>query len=437
MSVRRGNRGGAVVHAPAKASAVQLGLLLQSDTVPLADLGTALQELEPTCAALAARRTHRGNTLIPKLKRSTGRWPSTSGRRQVHQIGGQFHDEVVRGCGNDTMIAVVGSLEKLWTGHLNWWAKETAARGEYPSMAKRRIALTVHTKLTDAIEAGDGERARKLAARHIADTRHTSARAIPSSGSSHCRRRHWPDASAERCCVRTALITGGSGGIGRNAAAGSLSSATARSSQRGVRPSRHGGGNRRSLCRRRRTHPERFAPAVEAAGEIDLLVHASGILGGTYARKQTFEQWKATISANLDSCFVVTSAALPQMKAGSRFVFISSSAAHEPMMARTAYSASKAGMNAFAGALAQEVDRDGINVHIVTPGPVETDMLQDVPFEMYAIRAADVADAVAWLDTLDPSIDLPEIRLQAVTRGPSARPPVVPLEVERRVTRTK
>ncbi len=116
---------------------------------------------------------------------------------------------------------------------------------------------------------------------------------------------------------------------------------------------------------------------------IDLLVHAAGVLGGTYARKQTFEQWRATIiSANLDSCFVVTSAALPRMRPGSRFVFISSSAAHEPMMASTAYSASKAGMNAFAAALAQEVDRDGINVHIVTPGPVETEMLQDVPFEM-------------------------------------------------------
>jgi NAD(P)-dependent dehydrogenase (short-subunit alcohol dehydrogenase family) len=120
------------------------------------------------------------------------------------------------------------------------------------------------------------------------------------------------------------------------------------------------------------------------------------------------------------------------MQAGSRFVFISSSAAHEPMPGRTAYSAAKAGMNAFARALALEVDRDGINVHIVTPGPVETEMLTDVPFEMYAIRATDVADAVAWLDTLDPSVDLPEIRLNAVTRGPSARKPVVPLEVQRR-----
>src|SRR6201982_2052619 len=70
VSVRRGNRGGAVVHAPAKTSAAYLlGLLLQSDYVPLADLGTALQELEPACAALAARRPDRADTLVPALKR--------------------------------------------------------------------------------------------------------------------------------------------------------------------------------------------------------------------------------------------------------------------------------------------------------------------------------------------------------------------------------
>jgi NAD(P)-dependent dehydrogenase (short-subunit alcohol dehydrogenase family) len=138
------------------------------------------------------------------------------------------------------------------------------------------------------------------------------------------------------------------------------------------------------------------------------------------------------MAANLDSCFVVTQAALPLMRTGSRFVFVSSSAAHEPMPGRTAYSASKAGMNAFARALALEVDRDGINVNIVTPGPVETEMLQDVPFEMHAVTAKDVAETVAWLDTVAGSVDLPEIRLNAITRGPSSRPPIVPLEVQRR-----
>lgn len=183
--------------------------------------------------------------------------------------------------------------------------------------------------------------------------------------------------------------------------------------------------------------PTSLAAAIDALDTIDLVVHAAGVLGGTYARKQTFEQWRAIISANLDSCFVLTSAVLPKMRAGSRFVFISSSASYEPMMARTAYSASKAGMNAFARALALEVDRDGIAVHIVTPGPVETDMLQDVPFEMQAIQVADVADAVAWLDTVNPSVDLPEIRLSAVRRGPYARLPLVPDEVHRRAATRK
>jgi len=182
--------------------------------------------------------------------------------------------------------------------------------------------------------------------------------------------------------------------------------------------------------------PAGFAAAMADIARVDLLVHAAGMLGGTYVRKQTFEQWRTTMSANLDSCFVVTQAALPKMAPGSRFVFVSSSAAHEPMPGRTAYSASKAGMNAFARALALEVDRDGINVHIVTPGPVETEMLQDVPFEMHAITVGDVADAVAWLDTVQTSVDLPEIRLNAITRGPSARPPIVPLEVQRRAVNT-
>ncbi|OBI48960.1 oxidoreductase [Mycobacterium kyorinense] len=234
--------------------------------------------------------------------------------------------------------------------------------------------------------------------------------------------------------MRTALVTGGSGGIGKACAR--------KLSERGydvVLTARREGPLRAAADELGARYiaadaadPVGFEQAIAALDKIDLVVHAAGTLGGTYTRKQTFEQWRAIMSANLDSCFVVTAAVLPRMRAGSRLVFISSSAAHEPMMARTAYSASKAGMNAFARALALEVDRDGICVHLVTPGPVETEMLQDVPFEMYAIQVADVAEAVAWLDTVDPSVDLPEIRLHAVRRGPFAREPVVPTEARRR-----
>jgi NAD(P)-dependent dehydrogenase (short-subunit alcohol dehydrogenase family) len=234
--------------------------------------------------------------------------------------------------------------------------------------------------------------------------------------------------------LRTALVTGGSGGIGkgcgRKLAEQGYDVVLAARREAPLRAAAEEIGARHVVADA--SDPVGFATAISELERIDLVVHAAGTLGGTYARKQTFEQWQAIMSANLDSCFVVTAAVLPRMHAGSRFVFISSSAAHEPMMARTAYSASKAGMNAFARALALEVDRDGIAVHIVTPGPVETEMLQDVPFEMYAIRVSDVAEAVAWLDTVDPSVDLPEIQLNAVRRGPYARPPIVPTEARRR-----
>ncbi|MCV7259965.1 SDR family oxidoreductase [Mycobacterium shimoidei] len=234
--------------------------------------------------------------------------------------------------------------------------------------------------------------------------------------------------------MRTALVTGGSGGIGKACAAklcerGYDVVLTARR-EAPLQAAAVELGARYLVADA--SDPVGFEQQIRQLETIDLLVHAAGMLGGTYARKQTFEQWQGIISANLDSCFVVTAAALPRMRAGSRLVFISSSASHEPMPARTAYSASKAGMNAFARALALEVDRDGICVHLVTPGPVETEMLQDVPFEMYAIRASDVAEAVAWLDTVDPSVDLPEIQLSAMRRGPFAREPVVPTEARRR-----
>ena len=236
--------------------------------------------------------------------------------------------------------------------------------------------------------------------------------------------------------MRTALVTGGSGGIGKGCA-GKL-----RELDYDVVLVARREGPLRATAEQLdaryivadASDPAGFAAAISQLDTIDLVVHAAGALGGTYARKQTFEQWRTIISANLDSCFVVTSAVLPRMGPGSRLIFISSSAAHEPMPARTAYSAAKAGMNAFARALALEVDRDGISVHLVTPGPVETDMLQDVPFEMYAIQVSDIADTVAWLDSVDPSVDLPEIRLSAVRRGPFARPPVVPSEARRRAS---
>jgi len=179
-----------------------------------------------------------------------------------------------------------------------------------------------------------------------------------------------------------------------------------------------------------------FAAVVAAAGRVDLLVHAAGVMAGTFVRKETAATFDSVLRTNLSSAFVVTSATLPVMPAGGRIVFLSSSSAHAPQPGKAAYSASKAGLNAFAFALAKEVDRDGIAVHVVTTGPVATPMLDDVHFPMLALDVDDVAKAIVWLDTLDPSVSLPELAVGAVERGPFAPEPFVP-EAARALGRTR
>ena len=68
------------------------------------------------------------------------------------------------------MAVVMGSLEALWTSHERQWAEQTTAQGSYPSVAARRAVHAAHVKLTQAIEAGDAERARRLSSRHVMDT---------------------------------------------------------------------------------------------------------------------------------------------------------------------------------------------------------------------------------------------------------------------------
>jgi NAD(P)-dependent dehydrogenase (short-subunit alcohol dehydrogenase family) len=227
---------------------------------------------------------------------------------------------------------------------------------------------------------------------------------------------------------RVAVVTGGSSGIGRATAAalvergydvvlsartaGRLEAAAAEIGARWV------AGD----C----SDPEQFEAVVAAAGRVDLLVHAAGTMAGTFVRKETVEGFESVLRANLVSSFVVANRVLPVMPAGGRMIFLSSSSAHAPQPGRSAYSASKAGLNGFAGALAAEVERDGIAVHVVTTGPVATPMLEDVRFPMRALAVDDVVRLIVWLDTVPGRASIPEIVINAVDAGPFAPEPFVP-----------
>jgi NAD(P)-dependent dehydrogenase (short-subunit alcohol dehydrogenase family) len=179
-----------------------------------------------------------------------------------------------------------------------------------------------------------------------------------------------------------------------------------------------------------------FAAVVEAAGRVDLLVHAAGVMAGTFVRKESRQAFEDVLRTNLTSAFVVAHAVLPAMPAGGRIVFLSSSSAHAPQPGRSAYSASKAGLNAFAGALAKEVERDGIAVHVVTTGPVATPMLDDVHFPMRTLGVDEVAGTIAWLAELPSNVVLSEVQISSVDQGPFAPEPFVP-EAARALGRTE
>ena len=181
--------------------------------------------------------------------------------------------------------------------------------------------------------------------------------------------------------------------------------------------------------------PAAFAAVVEAAGRVDLLVHSAGLMAGTFVRKESVDTFDDVIRANLRSAFVVSAAVLPSMPAGGRIVFVSSSSAKSPQPGKSAYSASKAGLDAFARALAGEVERDGIAVHVVATGPVATTMLDDVHFPMRTLSADDVATSIVALDRLAPNVRLPYLDLSTVDAGPYAPEPFVP-EAARALGRT-
>jgi NAD(P)-dependent dehydrogenase (short-subunit alcohol dehydrogenase family) len=237
---------------------------------------------------------------------------------------------------------------------------------------------------------------------------------------------------------RVAIITGGSSGIGL--AVGTLLVEQGYEVVLTARTASRLAGAADSIGARwvaaDSADPEAFARVVGEAGRVDLLVHAAGIMRGTFVRKESLDTFESVVRTNLTSAYVVAHAALPAMPTGGRMIFLSSSSAHAPQPGKAAYSASKAGLNAFAAALGKEVERDGISVHTVTTGPVATPMLDDVHFPMRALGVDEVARTVVWLDTLPSNVVLPEVALSSVDTGPFAPAPFVP-EAAKRLGRTE
>ena len=187
---------------------------------------------------------------------------------------------------------------------------------------------------------------------------------------------------------RTALVTGGSRGIGAAISVG-LKDA-------GYKVAANYAGNDEAAAKFRdetgipvfkwsvadyQACVDGIAGVEAELGPVDVLVNNAGITRDAPFHKMTPGQWNDVIGTNLTGVFNMTRPLWPGMRDRKfgRVITISSVNGQKGQFAQTNYSASKAGDIGFTRALAQEGARNNITVNVVAPGYIATDMVMAVP----------------------------------------------------------
>jgi 3-oxoacyl-[acyl-carrier protein] reductase len=150
--------------------------------------------------------------------------------------------------------------------------------------------------------------------------------------------------------------------------------------------------------------------ALEALGKLDILVNNAGITRDDLIMRMSPENWRDVLETNLFGAFWMTKAVTrPMLKArGGRIINISSVSGQAGQTGQANYSAAKAGIIGLTKATARELASRGITVNAIAPGFVLTELTQDLPEALKAEITArtplgrfgtteEVANAVAFL----------------------------------------
>lgn len=190
---------------------------------------------------------------------------------------------------------------------------------------------------------------------------------------------------------KTALITGATGGIGREItkklhAQGATLALTDMSADR-LKAFQEELGARVFIYTANLTDTESLNALAKQAeadmGKIDILVNNAGITKDGLSMRMTDEQWQQVLDINLTAGFRLARAVLPGMmkRRYGRIVGMASVVGVMGNAGQANYSASKAGLIAMSKCMAQEVASRGITVNCVAPGFIKTAMTDALPDE--------------------------------------------------------
>ena len=225
---------------------------------------------------------------------------------------------------------------------------------------------------------------------------------------------------------QTAIVTGGTRGIGKAVAEGLLSEG---SSVIVTYLANHAAAE--AFCKANSKYKDRivlkqfdvsdslavksFYQEIEVShGKVDILVNSSGIRRDSIVGMMKEEDWKAVIDTNLTGVFLLSKLAVQNMMRYryGRIVTITSPIGHFGFAGQANYAASKAGQVAFTKSLSKEVAKRGITANCVSPGFIETEFIDDlteeqkkaylarVPMKRFG-KAEEVARAVLFLVSRD------------------------------------
>ena len=220
---------------------------------------------------------------------------------------------------------------------------------------------------------------------------------------------------------RVALVTGASGGIGRQTAL--------RLAADGMHIVVHYVGNKDAADETVQTitsqggqaiaaradvgEAEQVAALFDAAqgafGGVDVVVHAAGVMKLAPVKDIDFDDFDLMIRSNIRGTFLVTQQAARRVRSGGAIINFSTSITRLLQPSYAAYAATKAAVEVLTPILAKELKGRDVTVNAVAPGPVETPLFTEGKTQEQIDGAAnaaplgrlgqpaDIADAVAYL----------------------------------------